>query len=61
MFFRNPQYFATQNEPLYQAFAHCLRQDPRQYWQEDFPYYVNQNRTYYLSGQRPPKPGITLP
>ncbi len=62
MFFRNPHYFAAQNADLFQAFAQCLLQDPRQYWKEDFPYYVQQNRDYYLkSGQRPPKPGITIP
>ena len=61
MFFRNPHYFAAQNPMLYEAFSHCLRQDPRQYWQQDFSYYVDQNRTYYLSGKQPLKPGITLP
>ena len=61
MFFRNPHYFAAQNTELFQAFAQCLGQDPRNYWQEDFPYYVKQNRTYYLSGQRPPAPGIGIP
>ncbi|HVU12756.1 MAG TPA: zinc-dependent peptidase [Phototrophicaceae bacterium] len=62
MFFRNPHYFAAQNSDLFQAFAQCLGQDPRQYWKVDFPYYVQQNRDYYLkSGQRPPRPGITIP
>lgn len=60
MFFRNPHYFAAQNPALYGAFSNCLKHDPRQYWQQDFSYYVNQNRDYYLSGQRPPKAGITL-
>ena len=60
MFFRNPHTFAAQNDDLYQAFARCLKQDPRQYWKEDFPFYIQQNRNYYAS-QRPPKPGITLP
>ncbi len=60
MFFRNPHYFAAQNPDLYQAFAQCLKQDPRRYWREDFPYYVRQNRDYYTR-QRPPKPGITIP
>ena len=60
MFFRNPHYFAAQNEALYQAFAACLKQDPRRYWREDFPYYTHQNREHYLK-QRPPKPCITLP
>jgi hypothetical protein len=62
MFFRNPHTFAAQNADLYEAFSQCLLQDPRQYWREDFPYYVKQNRDYYLKpGQRPPKPGITIP
>ncbi|MBI1258909.1 MAG: hypothetical protein GC204_15675 [Chloroflexi bacterium] len=60
MFFRNPHYFAAQNPDLYQAFALCLKQDPRQYWKVDFPFYVQQNRDFYAR-QRPPKPGITLP
>ena len=60
MFFRNPHYFAAQNPDLYQAFAQCLKQDPRQYWKADFPYYVQQNRNYYAR-QRPPKPGLTIP
>ena len=61
MFFRNPHYFAAHNELLYQAFAQTLSQDPRLDWQEDFPFYVQQNRDYYLSGKQPPKPGITVP
>jgi Mlc titration factor MtfA (ptsG expression regulator) len=60
MFFRNPHYFAAQNEDLYQSFSQCLRQDPRRYWREDFPYYVKQNRDYYAK-QRPPRPGLTIP
>jgi hypothetical protein len=60
MFFRNPHTFAAQNPALYEAFSGCLKQDPRQYWQQDFPYYVEQNRSYYRSGQKPPKAGITL-
>jgi hypothetical protein len=60
MFFRNPHYFAAQNEDLYRAFSLCLKQDPRTYWREDFAYYVRQNRDYYAK-QRPPKPGLTIP
>lgn len=60
MFFRSPHYFADLNADLYQAFAQCLKQDPRDYWREDFPFYIKQNRDYYAS-QRPPKPGIGIP
>ena len=60
MFFRNPNYFAAQNPDLFQAFAQCLKQDPRRYWKADFPFYVQQNRDYYAR-QRPPKHGLTLP
>lgn len=60
MFFRNPHTFAAQNPALYGAFSGCLKLDPRQYWQQDFLYYVEQNRAYYRSGQKPPKAGITL-
>lgn len=61
MFFRNPHYFAAQNPDLYESFQLTFKQDPRRYRQEDFPYYINQNRTFYLSGQRPAKSGLTLP
>jgi Glucose-regulated metallo-peptidase M90 len=61
MFFRNPHYFAEQNPDLFQAFAQCLGQDPRQYWQADFPFYIQQNRNYYLNDQRPRPHGLTLP
>jgi hypothetical protein len=60
MFFRNPHYFAHLNEDLFQAFAQCLKQDPRAYWREDFPFYIQQNKDYYAE-YRPPKPGITIP
>lgn len=62
MFFRNPHYFASQNPDLYQGFSLLFKQDPRQFWTEDFPFYIQQNRDFYLkSGQRPGSPGITLP
>lgn len=48
MFFRNPHYFAAMNPTLYDGFAALLRQDPRQYWAEDFPYYIRENRMVYL-------------
>ncbi len=60
MFFRNPHYFATQNPDLYDGFSLLLRQDPRQYWETDFPFYVEQNRAFYLSGQRPQPSGLYL-
>ena len=61
MFFRNPQYFAAQNADLFQAFAQCLGQDPRKYWKVDFPYYVKQNRDYYLAASDRPHPGSRSP
>jgi glucose-regulated metallopeptidase M90 len=60
MFFRNPHYFAAQNPDLYQGFSLLFRQDPRQVWKEDFPYYIEQNRGFYLSGKKPGKPGVTV-
>ena len=61
MFFRNPNYFATQNPDLYTAFVDLFGYEPRKAWLQDFPFYVNQNRGFYLSGQRPPKPHLTIP
>lgn len=61
MFFRNPNYFARQNQVLYQGFATLLQQDPRGYWPEDFLFYVNENRKFYLSGQQPSPQNITIP
>jgi len=61
MFFRNPNYFATQNPDLYAAFEELFGYDPRKAWKQDFPFYINQNRDFYLSGQRPPKPHVTIP
>jgi hypothetical protein len=58
MFFRNPHYFAKQNPALFQGFASLFRQDPRAYWQEDFPLYVNENRNFYL---RPSPQNISIP
>jgi hypothetical protein len=60
MFFRNPNYFAAQNADLYQAYVELFGYDPRQAWKEDFPFYVNENRNFYLtSGQKPWKPNLT--
>jgi hypothetical protein len=61
MFFRNPNYFATQNEELYSAFMELLGYDPRKAWKQDFPFYIDQNRNFYSSGQQPWRPGLTIP
>jgi len=61
MFFRNPNYFAENNPDLYSAFVELLGYDTRGAWKQDFPHYVNQNRTFYLSGKKPGKPGLTIP
>jgi len=62
MFFRNPHYFAELNPDLYQGFALLFKQDPREAWEQDFPFYIQQNRDFYLkSGQKPGKPGLTIP
>lgn len=61
MFFRNPNYFATQNPELYAAFMDLFGYDPRKAWKQDFPFYVNQNRNFYFSGQQPWEPHLTIP
>lgn len=62
MFFRNPNYFAAQNADLYQAYVELFGYDPRRAWKEDFPFYVNENRNFYLtSGEKPWPPKITVP
>jgi Glucose-regulated metallo-peptidase M90 len=61
MFFRNPHYFAKQNPDLFQSFVLTFGQDPRQAWAEDFPFYIQQNRDFYLSGKRPAQAGLTIP
>jgi hypothetical protein len=61
MFFRNPNYFATQNPILYQAFATALAQDPRRDWPQDFGFYVDENRKAFLGHQRPTPQHITIP
>ena len=60
MFFRNPHYFAAQNPALFDGFSRLFRQDPRQYWEADFPFYIQQNRSFYQSGQRPRASGLNL-
>jgi hypothetical protein len=62
MFFRNPNYFASQNRVLYNGFVELFQQDPRHAWKEDFPLYINENRGFYLnSGQKPWETHLTIP
>jgi hypothetical protein len=61
MFFRNPNYFASQNQDLYAAFVELFGYDPRNSWKRDFPFYIEQNRSFYFSGQRPGPPHLTIP
>jgi len=61
MFFRNPNYFAENNPDLFSAFMELLGYDTRGAWKKDFQHYVDQNRTFYLSGKKPGRPGLTIP
>jgi hypothetical protein len=61
MFFRNPNYFASKNQDLYSAFVELFGYDPRSAWKQDFPYYVDQNREFYLNGNKPWKPNLSIP
>lgn len=61
MFFRNPNYLASQNPALYGGFATLLQQDPRRDWPSDFPFYVAENRKAYLGDQRPSPQNISVP
>lgn len=61
MFLRNPNYFGSLNQDLFAAFVELFGYDPRNAWQEDFPFYINQNREFYFSGQRPYTPHLTIP
>lgn len=61
MFFRNPNYFANQNQDLYMSFVELFQCDPRNAWLQDFPFYINENRNFYLSGQRPWTPHLSVP
>jgi hypothetical protein len=60
MFFRNPHTFAAQNPDLYQSFVLTFGQDTRKAWAQDFPFYIQQNRDFYLSGKKPNQPGLTV-
>jgi Mlc titration factor MtfA (ptsG expression regulator) len=61
MFFRNPHYFAAQNPDLFSAYMELFGYDPRKAWKQDFPHYVRANKSFYASGEIPPKPGLTIP
>jgi len=61
MFFRNPNYFASQNQDLYMSFVELFQCDPRNAWPQDFSFYINQNRNFYLSGQQPWKSYLSVP
>jgi hypothetical protein len=61
MFFRNPNYFAEQNTDLFMAYVELFGYDTRHAWAEDFPHYVHANKSFYMSGQKPSKAGLTLP
>lgn len=61
MFFRNPHYFAGQNTDLFQSYVELFRYDTRGAWKQDFEFYINENRKFYLSGEQPWKPGLTIP
>ncbi|MBN8656751.1 MAG: hypothetical protein J0M11_13530 [Anaerolineae bacterium] len=61
MFFRNPHYFSTQNADLFMAYVELFGYDTRRAWAEDFPHYVNANRSFYASGQKPSKTKLTIP
>jgi hypothetical protein len=61
MFFRNPNYFASQNQDLYMSFVEIFQCDPRNAWLQDFPFYINQNRNFYLSRQQPWAPNLSVP
>ena len=61
MVFRNPHYVAAQNPDLFAAYVELFGYDTRRAWEEDFPFYVNENRKFYLSGQQPWPPGISVP
>jgi hypothetical protein len=61
MFFRNPNYFGASNPDLFNAFVDVFGYDTRRAWPRDFPFYVEGNRQFYRSGERPWEPGITVP
>lgn len=61
LFFRSPHAFAARNPDLYAGYVAWLGQDPRQVWERDFSFYLDENRRFYLdSGERPWPPGLTV-
>ena len=60
MFFRNPHYFAELNPNLFNSLAELFDCDTRRAWKQDFQFYINENRKFYVSGERPWKPGLTV-
>ncbi|MGQ0603852.1 MAG: hypothetical protein ACT4QE_19395 [Anaerolineales bacterium] len=61
MFFRNPHHMAEQNADLFNAYVELFGYDTRWGWETDFDFYINANREFYLSGQQPWPPGLTIP
>lgn len=61
MFFRNPHYMAEQNADLFNAYVELFGYDTCWGWEKDFDFYINANREFYLSGQQPWPPGLTVP
>ena len=43
-----------------QSLAKLFGCDTRRAWKQDFQFYINENRKFYLSGERPWKPGLTV-
>ena len=60
-FFRNPNYMASHNQDLFNAYSELFGYDPRKAWAEDFPNYVKKNREYYSKHEKPPQAGLTIP
>ena len=60
MFFRNPHYLAALNPDLHAGYVALFVYDPRTCWPQDFPFYVEQNRAFYRSGEKLWKIGITV-
>jgi len=61
LFLRCPNAFAAHCPALYAGYVALFRQDPRRAWPSDFTFYLDDNRRFYASGQRPPPDGLTLP
>lgn len=61
MFFRNPHYMAGQNPTLFSAYVALFGYDPRPCWEQDFEFYIQTNRGFYLSGETPWPTHLTIP